>query len=113
MPYELSTFELPGGRRCALLTWTGTITGEDADAVLAECEAGGSVYGLPVLALGHQLTTLSPEARAIFRSPRRNGFTQRLALVIPHPMLRVMANFVLRIRRNDLQRLFKTQAEAT
>jgi hypothetical protein len=112
MPYEVSTFELPNGRRCACLVWLGVVTGEDADAALAHCEPGGSVYGLPVLALGQKMTSLSPEARAIFSSPRRDGFTEKMALVIPNPVLRVMANFVMRIRRNDLQRMFKSEAEA-
>jgi hypothetical protein len=112
MPYELSTFELPDGRRCARLVWSGTITGEDADAALAQCEPGGSVYGLPLLGLSHQMTSLSPEARAIFTSPRANAFTEKLAMVFTSPVLRVMANFVLRVRRNKLQRLFKAEAEA-
>lgn len=112
MPYELSTFELPDGRRCARLVYLGTVTGEDADAALAQCEPGGSVHGFPVLALGQTMTGLSPEARAIFSSPRRNAFTEKMALVIASPVLRVMANFVLRVRRNGLQRLFQTEAEA-
>lgn len=112
MPYEVSTFELPDGRRCARLDWSDTITGEDADAALAHCEPGGSVHGLPVLALGQKMAGFSPEARAIFSSSRRNAFTEKMALVIADPLLRVMANFVLRVRRNDLQRLFKTEAEA-
>jgi hypothetical protein len=112
VPYELSTFELPNGERCARLFWVGTITGEDADAALRQCEPGGSVYGLPVLALAHKMTGLSPEARAIFTSPRRNGFNEKMALVIANPVFRVMSNFVLRIRRNEMQQIFKSEAEA-
>ncbi|HZN93954.1 MAG TPA: STAS/SEC14 domain-containing protein [Myxococcales bacterium] len=112
MPYEISTFELPDGRRCARLDWLDTVTGEDADAALAQCEPGGSVHGLPVLALGHRMTDMSPEARAIFSGPRRESFKEKMALVIANPLLRVMANFVLRIRRSNLQRLFRTEAEA-
>jgi len=112
VPYQLSTFALPDGRRCVRLDWSGTITGEDADAALSECEPGGSVYGLPVLAMGQKIANLSPEARAIFSSQRRDSFTEKMALVIAKPVLRVMANFVLRVRRSHLQRLFSTEAEA-
>lgn len=112
MPYQISTFDLSDGRRCVRLDWSGTMTGEEADAALAECEPGGSVYGLPVLALGHRMTAMAPEARAIFSSPRRNSFTEKMALVIANPVLRVAANFVLRIRRSELQRLFTSEAEA-
>jgi hypothetical protein len=112
VPYQLSTFQLPNGRRCARLDWTGVISGEEADAVLAEGEPGGSVQGLPFLAIGLKMTGMSPEARAIFSSPRRNTFQEKMALVIANPMLRVIANFVLRTRRNDTQRLFKTEEEA-
>lgn len=111
MPYQLSTFVLPDGRRCARMDWTGTITREDADAALAECEPGGSVFGLPVLSNAQNMTGMDAEARAIFSSPRRNGFEERLALVIANPMFRVMANFVFRIRRNERQRLFTTEAD--
>jgi len=112
VPYQLSTFELPDGRRCARLDWSGTVTGEDADAALAECEPGGAVYGLPVLAQAEGMFNLSPEARAIFSSPRKNEFSEKMALVVAKPVLRVMANFVLRVRRSHLQRLFNTEAEA-
>jgi hypothetical protein len=112
MPFQLSTFELPNGRRCARLTWTGTVTGEEADAALRQCEPGGSVYGLPVLAMGLQMTGMEPEARAIFTSPRRNNFEDPMALVISNPVLRMTANFVLRVRRNHKQQLFKTEEEA-
>jgi hypothetical protein len=112
MPYQISTFQLPDGGRCARLTWTGDISGEDANAALAHCERGGSVHGLPVLALGHQMTGLSREARAIFSSPRSDAFSAKMALVIANPLLRVTANFVLRVRRNTMQRLFKTEADA-
>jgi hypothetical protein len=112
MPYELSTFELPDGKRCARLLWLETITGEDADAMLTQCEPGGSVHGLPVLSLAQQAASISPEARAIFQSPRGGAFTVRLAIVISNPLLRVAANFVLRVRHHDLQRLFTNEAEA-
>ena len=112
MPYEVSTFELPDGRRCARVVWLETITGEDADTLLAQCEPGGSFHGLPVLALGHQMAGLTPEARAIFSSPRSDAFSAKLAMVMANPLLRVTANFVLRIRQSNLQRLFRTEAEA-
>jgi len=112
MPYQLSTFQLPDGRRCARLDWTGVITGEEADAALAEGEPGGSVQGLPLLAIGYKMTGMTPEARAIFSSARRSSFDNKMGLVIANPVLRVMSNFVLRVRRNDKQRLFKTEEEA-
>jgi hypothetical protein len=112
MPYELSTFKLPDGRRCARLDWSGSINGAEADAALRTGEPGGPVYGLPTLAMCLKVTSIEPEARAIFSSPRRNGFSEKMALVIANPVLRVMSNFILRVRRNDLQRLFTTEAEA-
>ncbi|HYV45823.1 MAG TPA: hypothetical protein VFA20_13235 [Myxococcaceae bacterium] len=112
MPYELSIFQLPDGRRCGRVTLLGVVTEEDADAILADNEPGGHVYGLPALVLGHQMTHLSPQARAVFSSARSIAFTTKMAMVVPNPVLRVTANFVLRIRRSHLQRMFGTEAEA-
>jgi len=112
MPYELSTFQLPDGRRCGRVTLLDVVTGEDADAILAHNEPGGSAHGLPALVLGHRMTHLLPEARATFSSARSIAFTTKMAMVVPNPVLRVTANFILRIRRSKLQRMFKTEAEA-
>ncbi|HVE81604.1 MAG TPA: hypothetical protein VND93_02105 [Myxococcales bacterium] len=39
MPHELTTFQLPGGARCARVEWRGVVTGEDAGA-MARREGG-------------------------------------------------------------------------
>jgi hypothetical protein len=112
MPCDHSTFELPDGRRCARLDWSGFVSAEEADAALALSESGGPLYGLPVLSVALKMTGMSPEARAIFSSPRRNALSQKLALVTADPVIRVTANFVFRIQRNKSQRHFRSEAEA-
>lgn len=54
----------------------------------------GPAHELPILALGYKVTGLSQEARAIFSSSRRTKLTKKMGLVLPNPMLRVVANFV-------------------
>src|SRR6185369_456542 len=100
MPYQMTFFQLPSGARCARVVWEAIMAGEDASALMAAVEPGGQMHGLPVLALGQKLRTLTPEARAVFSSARAATFNKGLALVMPNPVVRVAANFVLRVNRN-------------
>jgi hypothetical protein len=112
MPYALSTFQLPCGVRCARVEWETEMNGEDARALMADAEPGGQMHGLPVLALGQKLRTVMPEARGVFSGDRAASFRNRLALVMPNPVIRVTINFIMRVNRNQRQRVFGTEEEA-
>lgn len=112
MPFQMTTFSLPSGARCARIDWQGLATGPEADQVIAAAEPGGSTHGLPCLVLSYELTGLDLEARRIFSSKRMDGIQTKMAMVVSNPLIRVAVNFIMRVRRNGLQRLFTSEAEA-
>jgi len=71
MPVHLSTFHLPSGARCLREDCIGDITLEDARSVLEQAGPGGPFYGLPVLGLTEQMTSISAEARGLFGGGER------------------------------------------
>ena len=112
MPFQMTTFSLPSGARCARIDWRGLATGPEGDQVTAAAEPGGSTYGIPCLVLSYELTGVDLEARRIFSSKRMDGIQTKMAMVVSNPLIRVAVNFIMRVRRNGLQRVFTSEAEA-
>jgi hypothetical protein len=112
MSYRLTIFQLPSGAPCARVEWETTMTGEDASVLVAETEPGGKMHGLPFLALGQKLRTVTPEARKVFSGDRAASFKNKVALVMPNPVIRVTINFIMRVNHNQRQRVFANVEEA-
>jgi hypothetical protein len=93
---------------------TGTVTREDAVAWLRQVEPGGPFHGIPVLAVALQLDRLTPEARSVYAklSNSAPGAERWIALVVTNPVVRVTANFAMRITKKRKMRLFRTEEEA-
>jgi hypothetical protein len=112
MPYQPSTFQLPGGARCARIEATGTITGDEAVGIIARFDPGGAFHGLSLLVDGQNMVRMTPEARAHFANRRNPPDQEWMALIITNPVMRVTSNFILRMNGNVKRRLFTTEAEA-
>jgi len=52
MPFEMSAFQLPGGACCARVDMSGSVTGEEAAAIISQLELGGQFQGLSLLVQG-------------------------------------------------------------
>src|SRR5262245_12488812 len=109
MPFDLSTFQLPGGARCVRVDVSGVVTGEEAANAIAHLEPGGSYHGLSMLVCGQKMKSLLPEARAVFGNRRSPPPTEWMAIVLTNPILRVGSNFILRMNGNVRRRLFSTE----
>jgi hypothetical protein len=114
MPIQASVFRFPSGARGVRADCTGTITKEDASAWLQQVDPGGPFHGLPVLAVALRLDRASPEARGMYAGLGNSapGAERWIAVVVTNPVLRVTANFVMRITRKRKMRLFRTEEEA-
>ena len=112
MPFEISSFQLPSGARCARAEVSGTITGEEAAAMVAHLELGGPYHGLSLLVGAQKVKTMLPEARAVFSNRRAPPPTEWMAVVLTNPIIRVTSNFILRMNGNARRRLFSTEREA-
>ena len=112
MPFEMSTFQLPCGARCARVEVTGIVTGEEAAALAAHLDPGGAYHGLSLLVRGQKMKSMLPEARAVFGNRRSPPPTEWMAIVLTNPLLRVTSNFILRMNGNVRRRLFSTEQEA-
>jgi len=111
MPLEWSVIELPGVAACLRIIGRGLISREDTDALLALTGPGGPRHGLPLLILTHEMTSISPEARAMFAS-NAAGDPPWTAMVVVNPLIRVASNFMIRVTRNKKARLFPDEAAA-
>ena len=93
---------------------TGTVTKEEAGAWLRQVDPGGPFHGLPVLAVALQLDRLTPEARRVYaeQSNSAPGVERWVAIVVANPVIRVTANFLMRITKKRKMCLFRTEEEA-
>ncbi|HEY8207130.1 MAG TPA: hypothetical protein VIG99_06605 [Myxococcaceae bacterium] len=112
MPYELSTFTLPCGTRAARVDFTGSLTGEEATGLMKNWEVGQPLYGLPTLVQTQEMKEMAPGARAVFGGWKETGPYEWYAIVINNPVIRVSANFIMRVSRTTRRRLFTSEAEA-
>jgi hypothetical protein len=111
MPVHLSTFHLPSGARCLREDCIGDITLEDARSVLEQAGPGGPFYGLPVLGLTEQMTSVSAEARSLFGGSADVSAVWA-AVVVTKPVIRVTINFLMRFNKSWKLRLFAREDEA-
>src|SRR5262245_44065926 len=109
MSFVTSMFRLPCGVRAGRVEWQGQITGELARTAVVQAGPGGAMHGVPVLVIHTRDVTMTSEARAVFASQKDMEWT---ALVFHGVLLRVTANFIIRISGNDRLRLFATEPEA-
>lgn len=113
MPFQVTFFQLPCGVRAARTDMWDLLTGEDASRIVAMTDPGGELYGMPFLWVTKKLDALTPEARSLF-SRRGTAWEQDSwsAVVVTNPLIRVTANFILRIQRARRTRLFSAEPEA-
>ncbi|HVE81605.1 MAG TPA: hypothetical protein VND93_02110 [Myxococcales bacterium] len=112
MPYQPSSFQLPGGARCARMELSGVITAEEAAGMLAHLDPGGRFHGLSLLVLAEKVERMTSEARSVFGGRRNPPEQEWMAIVLTNPIMRVTSNFILRMNGNVKRRLFPTEAEA-
>jgi hypothetical protein len=113
MPYQISTFTLPCGTRAARANAVGHIVKEDVHYLVEQSGPGGPIFMLPMLVTTHELKSLSTEARAMFGN---NVVSDReapwCATVVTNPVIRVAINFMMRVNRTSMVRLFGTEEDA-
>jgi hypothetical protein len=114
MPIQASVFRLPSGARGVRADCIGTVTKEEVGAWLRQIDPDGPFHGLPVLAVALQLDRLTPEARGVYAKLSNSipGIERWIAVVGTNPVIRVTANFVMRITKKRKMRLFRTEEEA-
>jgi hypothetical protein len=110
MPYETILFQLPCGARCFRFVLGDSLTREDAAAMVRQVGAGGELYGLPALIEAMDLKSISSDARA-GRGDVRNRETWT-AVLMANPVIRVTANFIMRIQQSRKTKLFSSEPEA-
>jgi len=113
MPFETTLFQLPCGARAVRMETTGTLSAEDAQEIVLRVQMGGELHDLPALIMAKELSSISSEARGVFtrRDDVRNRQTWT-AVVMNNPLIRVTANFIMRIQRSRRTRLFSGEPEA-
>jgi len=113
MPITATLNQLASGVSYVRLECLGDIVKEDAEAISKEIGAGGPLSGIPILALTQRVGSISAEARKVF-GDRGDLSAQETwtAIVATNPVMRVTANFLMRLNRVQKQRLFSTEAEA-
>jgi hypothetical protein len=113
MPITATVSQLPSGARCVRLECSGQITREDAEALSKQIGFDGPWFRIPILSLSQGAVSVSVEARHVF-GQRRDLYAQAnwTAVVVASPLMRVTANFLMRVNRMKKQRLFSTEAEA-
>jgi hypothetical protein len=109
MPINYSTFLLPSGARCVRADCSGALTKKDLEVGDRELGVGGSLHGLPILSMSQQVTSMSSDARKHMGSRETEVWT---AVVVTNPVIRVTANFLMRVTGSKKQRLFTVEAEA-
>jgi len=113
MPITFAVSQLPSGARCVRLECRGAITKEEAEALSKEIGIGGPLYGIPILSLTQGVVSVSAEARQVFARHRDLGVQPDwTAVVVASALMRVTANFLMRVNKVKKQRLFSTEAEA-
>lgn len=113
MPYELSTFTLPGGARALRANAVGDLGKEDVTYFLENAGEGKPYFGLPILVTTHAMGSLSAEARnAMARDVTANAQLAWCAMVMINPVVRVMTNFLMRINRHPRLKVFGKEQDA-
>lgn len=113
MPYETILFMLPCGARCFRLVLGDSLTKEDAAQIVTQVEPGGELHGFPALIEAMDLKSISSDARAVFAS--RDDVKNRqtwTAVLLTNPVIRVTANFIMRIQRSKRTKLFSSEPDA-
>jgi hypothetical protein len=111
VPIRVSTFQLPSGDWAARMDCFGTIGKEDGESWLKQVEPGGPFHELPTLAVTLEIEHITSEGRNSFIR-RGNARTVWVAVVVTRPLVRVTANFAMRVSGNKKYRLFATEREA-
>ena len=113
MPYEVSTFTLPGGVQATRADGSGVITREDAELLMKRIIPGGASFGQPFLVLTQKITRLSAEARGIFaNNDDPDAENAWCAVVVTNPVIRVTINFLVRVSRTKRLKLFSAEPDA-
>ncbi len=113
MPTEYSIFQLPSGARCARAVLDGPYGKEEVADLMRQTDPGGPLYGLPLLALAQTMTSVSAEARGMYGRRGDMSLSESwTAGVITNPVIRVIANFLMRVQKRKKVRLFTSEPEA-
>jgi len=113
MPYEMTFFQLPCGARGVRLDMRGAISGEDAAVLFKEVAPGGALYRQPCLVLTKDMSSFSPEARRIASGDGKPWEPEMWsAVVVTRPVIRVVINFIIRVRRPKRLKLFAREEDA-
>lgn len=113
MPYQISTLDLPCGEKFIRAEGSGVITKEDADYLLSRVAQGGDLHLLPQLVLMQKVESIAAEARKLFGDTNAER-AQRTwsAVVVTNPLIKVTANFVMRVNKGTRVKLFTSEPEA-
>lgn len=114
MPYQISTFHLPGGTRCVRTVGAGYITKEDVDYLMDHIGPGRPLYGLPMVVLAQQMEGMAADARRVFVSSGEQHGSDHpwFAVVVSNPVIRVAINFMMRISGASKLKMFPSEPEA-
>jgi hypothetical protein len=113
LPYDFSTFTLPGGAGALRANASGDIGKDDVAYFLEHAGPGKPMSHLPLLITSHGLTSLSTEARSFMTA--NVGATSELtwcAMVVSNPVIRVAINFMMRVKQHPRLRMFGQEADA-
>ncbi|HVE85057.1 MAG TPA: hypothetical protein VND93_19535 [Myxococcales bacterium] len=112
MGYQATTFQLPCGARALRLELSGVFSGAEAAELSKHSDPGGQFQGLPCLILTQKMESLSAEAREVFAGRgERPEPTAWTAMVVTSPIIRVVANFMMRIQRYKRTKMFTSEEE--
>jgi len=114
MPMRGTAIQLPCGAPAVRAECFGTIGQEDAERWMQQFAPGKPYHGLPILAVTTRIEHIDPRARSTFAQSRRalGQPAPWTAVVVTSPVIRVTANFVMRITGNKKYRSFETEQEA-
>ncbi len=112
MPHEMTFLQLPCGARICRIALSGTLSGEEARALLQQMQPGGALHATPHLYLMQRLDSISSDARGFIGQSGLEEGEAWEAVVVTSSVLRVTVNFIMRIQGRKKTKLFSAEPEA-
>ncbi|HEY8206566.1 MAG TPA: hypothetical protein VIG99_03725 [Myxococcaceae bacterium] len=98
--------------RICRLEVSGTLRGDEARTILEQLRPGGHLHGMPRLFALQRVDSISSDARGAIGKGGLDGVEAWEAIVVTNPLVRVTANFIVRIYGRTKTRLFSGEPEA-
>jgi len=112
VPHETTFLQLSCGARTCRVELSGTLSSEDARALLPQMVPGGALHGMPRLFVMQRLGSISSDARGLIGQSGPAKAETWEAVVVTNPVIRVTVNFFLRIQGRKKTKLFSAEPEA-